>query len=97
MNPIRCIRRFAGIVAGMAAALLAFAATAPAALATLAPPGGPAGTPPVPARAHALAGGGMPGWQIFLIAAGAALLAALVAVLLDRAHLARRKATTAAA
>ena len=39
----------------------------------------------------------MPGWQIFLIAAGAAMLAALVAVLLDRAHLARRKATTAAA
>jgi hypothetical protein len=82
----------------MAAALLTFAATAPAALATLAPPPGrTASTPPVPARTHALVEGGMPGWQIFLIAAGAALLAALVAVLLDRAHLARRKATTAAA
>ena len=41
--------------------------------------------------------GGMPGWQITLIAAGAALLAAAVAVLLDRARAARRTAITAAA
>ncbi len=34
--------------------------------------------------------GGMPGWQIALIAVGAALVAAVVAVLLDRARLARR-------
>ncbi len=41
--------------------------------------------------------GGMPGWQIALIAAGAALLAATVAVLADRARTARRQAATRAA
>jgi LPS O-antigen subunit length determinant protein (WzzB/FepE family) len=35
----------------------------------------------------------MPGWQIALIAAGAALLAAVVAVLADRAWAARRQVT----
>jgi hypothetical protein len=40
---------------------------------------------------------GMRGWQIALIAAGAALLAATVAVLLDRARATRRKAGTTAA
>ena len=39
--------------------------------------------------------GGMPGWQITLIALGAALVAATVAVLLDRAHTARRAASAA--
>jgi hypothetical protein len=41
--------------------------------------------------------GGMPGWQIALIAVGAALLAATVAVLLDRARASRRTAIAAAA
>jgi hypothetical protein len=46
---------------------------------------------------HTVVAGGMPGWQIILIAAGAALAAAAVAVLLDRAHAARKAhhATTA--
>jgi hypothetical protein len=35
--------------------------------------------------------GGMPGWQIALIAIGAALLAAIAAVLADRAWAARRR------
>ena len=39
----------------------------------------------------------MPGWQIVLIAVGAALLAATVAVLLDRTRSARRNTITAAA
>ena len=39
----------------------------------------------------------MPGWQIALIAVGAALLAGTVAVLLDRARAAHRKTITAAA
>jgi hypothetical protein len=38
----------------------------------------------------------MPGWQITLIAATAALLAAALAVLLGRALAARRHATTSA-
>jgi len=39
----------------------------------------------------------MPGWQIALIAIGAALLAATAAVLADRAWAIRRKTVTAAA
>jgi biopolymer transport protein ExbB/TolQ len=41
--------------------------------------------------------GGMPGWQIALIATAAALFAAVVAVLLDHARRARRDMLTAAA
>jgi hypothetical protein len=33
----------------------------------------------------------MPGWQVALIAAGAALLAAVLAVIADRARVARRR------
>jgi hypothetical protein len=47
-------------------------------------PGGP------PAQVHTFVSYGMPGWQITLIAIGAALAAAVVAVLLDRARAARR-------
>jgi hypothetical protein len=46
---------------------------------------------------HTVVIGGMPGWQIALIAIGAALLAATVAVLAYRAWTARRKTITAAA
>jgi hypothetical protein len=38
----------------------------------------------------------MPGWQITLIAIGAALLGATIAVLLGRARATRRNAVTAA-
>ena len=119
MNRIQHIRRFAAAVAGVASALLAFAAAAPAALAS----GGPIPLPPVrekhpplppghvvgpvlnPNRAgyppishvHTVVAGGMPGWQITLIAVGAALVAATVAVLFDRARAARRHVTAAAA
>jgi hypothetical protein len=47
--------------------------------------------PPLPAHVHALATGGMPGWQITLIATAAVVLAAAV-VLLARARTARRRA-----
>jgi hypothetical protein len=45
---------------------------------------------------HAVTGG-MPGWQITLIAIGAALLAAATTLLLDRAWKARRHATATVA
>ena len=49
----------------------------------------------VPVPVHAVITGGMPGWQITLIAAGAALAAAALAVLLDRTWEARKtRATT---
>jgi hypothetical protein len=47
---------------------------------------------PVPAATvHVVSTGGMPGWQIVLIAIGAALLAAVLAVLADRARAAHHK------
>ena len=48
------------------------------------------------APVHTVVAGGMPGWQIALIAIGAALVAAAVAVLADRAWAAHRKPVTAA-
>ena len=103
MNPIR---RLAAALAGLGSALLAFAAVAPAALAQSLPsppPGqvavlGPnrAGYPTA-SNVGTVVIGGMPGWQIALIAAAAALFAAAVAVLADRARAARRKTVTAAA
>jgi hypothetical protein len=98
MNPVRRIRRLARGVAGQAGALLAFAMAAPA-LASSKPPLPPGWNkhPPLPARVHTVVVGGMPGWQIALIAIGAALLAATAAVLLDRARNARSKPVAAAA
>ena len=103
MNPIR---RLAAALAGLGGTLLAFAAIAPAALAQSfpsPPPGqvavlGPnrAGYPTT-SYVHTVVIGGMPGWQIALIAAVAALFAATVAVLANRARAARRKTITAAA
>jgi hypothetical protein len=58
----------------------------------VAPPGGPG----APATITVVAGG-MPGWQITLIAVGAALFTAAVAVTLDRTRAARRYATTTTA
>ena len=102
MNPVRHIRRLAGALAGLASALLAFTAVAPAALGRPFPPGSPAWDkhPPLPshrAGIRTVVAGGMPGWQITLIAAGAALLAATVAVIAYRAWTARRKTITATA
>jgi hypothetical protein len=84
------LRRLAAALAAIICAVLASAAVVPAASATIPiPPGGPA----VPAPAVRLVTeGGMAGWQIALIALGAALVAATAAVLLDRARAARQAA-----
>jgi len=52
---------------------------------------------PSPIPVHTIVTGGMPGWQITLIAAAAAVVAAAVAVILDRAWAARRHLTAPAA
>ena len=101
MNPIRHIRRSAAVLAGLAAALVAVGA-APAFARVMPPPGGFAPSVPVPAPVRTVThtvvvAGGMPGWQIALIAAGAALLAAALAVLADRALAARRRTFATAA
>ena len=76
------LRRLAAVLVGT---LLASMAVGSAAWAEIPADGGSAPIQP-PAVAAA---GGMPGWQITLIALGAALVAAIAAVLLDRARAAR--------
>jgi hypothetical protein len=102
MNPIRTIGRLACTLTGLAAALAAAAAAAPAAFAATRPyppPGPPAEVVRFGPAAHTFNGvtGDMTGWQIALIAVGAAILGAIVAVLLERARAARshRPATAA--
>jgi len=105
------IRRLAAALAGLAGAVLALAAAAPAALASLPPlPPGLTKHPPLPpghihqpvhlpavaAPVRTIVIGGTPGWQIALIAAGAALAAAAVAILVDRAWAARKAHATTA-
>jgi len=104
MSHIHHIGRLARILAGLAAALVAAVAAAPAALARPYPPPGPlsryepVAPPPhhtvIPAHTHATVAGGMAGWQIALIAVGAAILAAIAAVLVERARAARHQPTT---
>jgi hypothetical protein len=91
------IRRILTAVATLAGALLALTAASPAALAVrVPPPGENAGPVQAPPQAHTVVIGGMPGWQIALIAAAAALGAAAVAVLLDRAWAAHKAHATTA-
>lgn len=85
------IRRPAATLAGLCVTMLAVIASAPAAFAQVPPPE-PAG--PAPAGGLAVAVG-MPGWQITLIAAGAALAAAVLAVLLYRTWTMRRTTVSA--
>ena len=54
----------------------------------------PVHLPPAPVTVQTIIGGGMPGWQITLIAAGAALLGAVLAVLVSRTWAARRATTS---
>jgi hypothetical protein len=108
MNRMHSIRRVAVTLAGLAGALLAFCAgSVPVLASTLAPLGGdPHGhpgrpLPPVwdkhpPLPAHTMATGGMPGWQVLVLAAGAVVLAALT-VIVYRKRTARRRVTVSAA
>ena len=90
-HPFRPIRRLASALTALATALLAATAAAQAAFALPVPPvGGGDGTVPSPPPVQTVIVGGMPGWQIALIAVAAAVVAAAVAVLLDRARAARR-------
>ena len=91
------IRRVSATLAAFAVTLLWLSAGGPDAFASTnvfpAPGGGGPATGTLPATVgHTVIVGGMPGWQIAVIAAGAALLAAAAAVLLDRAWQARRQA-----
>lgn len=88
-------RRAGGPLAALGAVLVTFAFTATAALASgfPSPNGGGIYDPVQTSTAVPVVTvvGGMPGWQIALIAVGAALAAAVVAVLAYRAWTARRQ------
>jgi hypothetical protein len=85
------LRRLAAALAALTCALLASAAIVPAAWAVNEiPPGGGDPVTPVP---DVVTAGGMAGWQITVIALGAALIAATAAVFLDRALAGRRAAS----
>jgi hypothetical protein len=94
--PLVQLRRIAAALAVVVCGLLAPAAVVPAASAAILIPnphwaGRLAVLPSVPPPAiRVVAAGGMAGWQITLIAAGAAVAAATAAVALDRALAARR-------
>jgi hypothetical protein len=81
-------RRILAAVITLTGTVLALA-TAPAAFAHPLPPPDCC-TSGAAAGVTVITGGGMPGWQITLIAAGAALAGAALAVLLDRARAARK-------
>ena len=99
------LRRVIVALVAVTGGLLAWAAAIPAASAAtiLIPvPGAGGAYGPVPATTptapvQVIAVGGMPGWQIILIALGAAVVAATTAVLLDRARTVRRAASATAA
>ena len=95
------MRPLAAVLAGLAAGLLALATPA---FAMPVPVPGTEFRPSVPVPApeirtvsRTLVLGGMPGWQITLIALGAALAAAALAVLVSRAVSARRHTVPTAA
>jgi hypothetical protein len=100
MNRIRRFCRLAGALTGLAIALVAALAGAPAAFAAVNPPPGPLSrlepvAPVVPAHTHAPVTWDVTGWQIALIAVGAAIAGAIVAVLLDRTRARRHLPATA--
>jgi hypothetical protein len=111
MNRFRIAGRLAVTVAGLVGALVGLGAAAvPAAVAaTMLPLGGdPHGRPglarlrlapphpALPAHAHAVVTSGISGWQIALIAAGAALLSAALTMICYRVRDARRRVTVGA-
>ena len=101
MNIITRLRRFAAVLAGLGVMMAAFAAAASASASAstgMFPDNGgvDGGAGPVPVP-QAVVVGGMPGWQIALIAIGATAAAAVTAVLLDRMRSARRQLSPTAA
>jgi hypothetical protein len=110
VHHLHFVRRTAGVVVAICSSLLGFALFAPSAFALMVGfrsyangrAQSLAGTPsavsqPHPTVVHTVLTGGMAGWLITLIAVGAALLAATVAVFMDRARGANRKPSVSAA
>jgi hypothetical protein len=91
----RC--RLAGVLAAVTCALLASGALgSAAAFAVTEPPPTGGGAPASQTTVHMIAAGGTAGWQIAMIALGAALVAAVATFVADRAIAARRAPATTA-
>ena len=89
--------RLATVLAAVISGLLASAAAATAAFATPVPVGDGGTVPLAPGPATVQVSAGVAGWQVALIAIGAALAAAAVAVFLDRKLAGRRRAAATTA
>ena len=88
-------RSLGGLLAGLGVLVTALVATGGAALA-MQVPGTDGGGDVVQPPPVVMVAGGMPGWQITLIAVGAALVASVLAVLADRTWSARGRVGAAA-
>jgi hypothetical protein len=96
MNTIRRLFRPAAFLTAVTAVLVSCTAAGPAFARVVPPPnaGGPVTPPQPPPVVHTVTIGGTPGWQIALLMAGAAVLAAVAAVLVERIRTARRAQLT---
>lgn len=93
--------RLAAVLATVIGGLIVFGAGGPAAFARpIPPPGGSSAasvTPVAPATVRVISTGGMAGWQVALVAIGAAMAAAAAAIVLDRMLIRRRGVTATSA
>ena len=100
MRTIKSLSGLGVVLAGLVVVAVSFAGGASASTAVI-PVGGGSGAPapdPGPVTVvHTVVVGGMPGWQIALIAVVAALVTAGAAVLVERARTARRRPVRPAA
>jgi hypothetical protein len=100
MSTIKSLSRLGAVLVSLAIIAVSLASSASASTSMFPEPGSNGGTGPVtpapvtPApvtEVHTVVVGGMPGWQIALIAVVAALVTAIAAVLVERSRTARRR------
>lgn len=102
MYQVRFIRRALSVVFAVGGSFLGLVLFAPSAFATIVEPVGSGSSPATspqnaPTVFHSVVAGGMAGWQIALIAGGAAVLTATLAVFVDRARGSQGKVSISAA
>jgi Flp pilus assembly protein TadD len=94
MNHLRRIRRLLRFLGALAMAMLGLVVSAPLAFAMRVPASGGSSsataTTPASTVTHTVVAGGMAGWQVAVIVAAVAVLAATIAIVVDRARAARR-------
>jgi hypothetical protein len=98
MSTIKSLSRLGAVLASLAVIAVGFASSASASTSMVPVPGsggggavGPDGSPAPVTVVRTVVVGGMPGWQIALIAVVAALVTAIAAVLVERSRTARRR------